>query len=223
MLGEKAPSFVAETTKGKINFPRDYTGQWVIFFSHPADYTPVCTTELVAFQSFQKDFSDLNAQLLGLSVDDVELHKSWIKDIADKIQFDGFENTMINFPIIDDSKKKISKLYGMLQPTTSESSTVRAVFIIDPEGIIRAILYYPQSTGRNIKEIKRLLMALKTTDEFGIVTPANWKPGKDVLVSPIQEMKLDDTENDGQMKCYDWFLCFKNLPASKIEEKITYS
>mgnify|MGYP000586632618 CR=1 FL=1 len=157
LLGEKAPSFEAQTTKGKLSFPEDYKGKWVVFFSHPADFTPVCTTEFVAFQKRYEEFKKLNCELVGLSIDQVYSHIKWVEWIRDKL------NVEIKFPIVADDTGRISTLYGMIHPSKG-TNTVRTVFIIDPEGVVRVILYYPQEVGRNMDEILRIVRALQISD-----------------------------------------------------------
>ena len=221
IIGDVAPSFTAKTTHGTIKFPEQYKGRWTILFSHPADFTPVCTTEFVAFQSMQEEFRELNAELIGLSVDNIESHKKWIKSIEQSVILDGCKDNSIKFPIIDDSEKKISNLYGMLTNISTDTRTVRAVFIIDPQSVIRAILYYPPCVGRNIKEIKRVLTALKTVAAFDVVIPANWEIGNDVLLPPQSTKNTANyDENTEDINCSNWYLCFKNIPKNTIEEKI---
>ncbi|MCM8770202.1 MAG: peroxiredoxin [Candidatus Omnitrophica bacterium] len=215
LIGEKAPSFKAETTQGPINFPDDYKGKWVIFFSHPADFTPVCTTEFITFATMEKEFESLNCKLLGLSIDSTYSHIAWLRTIKEKIEYKGMKNVEVNFPVISDSTMEVAKLYGMLQPNASNTQTVRAVFLIDPTSIIRAILYYPLSNGRNMEEIKRLLVAMQYSDEFGIATPANWQPGEDVIVPPPASCRKarERLEKSGEdYQCLDWFLCLKPCP-----------
>ena len=156
-IGEKAPSFEAVTTQGKINFPSDYAGKWIILFSHPADFTPVCTSEFMTFGKMSKEFEDLNCQLVGLSVDGLYSHIAWLRTIKDKIDYKGMKNIEIKFPLIEDITMNVAKLYGMIQPGESSTSAVRAVFFIDPQGTIRTIMYYPLSLGRNFDEIKESL------------------------------------------------------------------
>ena len=156
LIGDKAPAFQAETTQGMINFPEDYQGKWVILFSHPADFTPVCTTEFMTFASMEKDFAALNCKLIGLSIDSIHSHIAWLRTIKEKIEFNGMKEVEVNFPVITDLSMEVAKAFGMLHPNSSTTAAVRAVFVIDPQGIVRTILYYPSSTGRNIDEIKRL-------------------------------------------------------------------
>lgn len=215
LIGEKAPSFKAKTTQGEIDFPKCYEGKWVIFFSHPADFTPVCTTEFMTFAAMQPDFEKLNCKLLGLSIDSIYAHIAWLRTIKEKIQYKDMKDIEVTFPVIEDLKMDVSKAFGMLQPGASSTQAVRAVFIIDPKGIVRAILYYPLSNGRNMDEVKRLLIAMQTSDKHGIATPANWQPGDDVIVPPPGSCGVakDRTEKtDPDVKCLDWFMCLKKCP-----------
>lgn len=222
LLGDKAPSFRALSTKGYINFPRDYEGSWVVFFSHPADFTPVCTTEFMTFEAMEDEFDSINTRLLGLSVDSVTSHLAWLKDIKESIDYNGMNNVDVDFPVIDDLSGRIARKYGMIQPGADDKKTVRAVFIIDPDSVIRAVLYYPQSTGRNLEEIKRIIVALQTSDSFNVVTPANWEAGDEVIIPPpsSKEEAIERLESMDNVKCYDWFLCFKKLPKAEIAEQI---
>lgn len=212
VIGDHAPAFVAKTTQGDINFPADYKGKWVIFFSHPADFTPVCTTEFMTFASMEQEFKSLNTELVGLSIDSIYAHIAWLRTIKEKIKYKNMENVEVNFPVIEDLKMDVSKLYGMLQPNVSTTQAVRAVFIIDPNGIIRTVLYYPLSTGRNMDEIKRIIIALQKADAEGIATPADWRPGDDVIVPPPGSCGVakDRMESqDDSTYCLDWFMCFR--------------
>ena len=164
LIGEKAPSFKAKTTQGEIDFPKCFEGKWVIFFSHPADFTPVCTTEFMTFATMQPEFEKRNCKLLGLSIDSIYAHIAWLRTIKEKIQYKDMKNVEVTFPVIEDLKMDVSRAFGMLQPGASSTQAVRAVFIIDPKGIVRAILYYPLSNGRNMDEIMRLLIAMQTSD-----------------------------------------------------------
>jgi len=215
LIGEDAPPFEAETTQGPIKFPDDFRGKWVIFFSHPADFTPVCTTEFITFAAMQEEFRALNCELLGLSIDSTFSHIAWLRTIKEKIEFRGMKGIEVKFPVIADLTMEISRKYGMLQPAASTTHAVRAVFIIDPQGKIRAILYYPLTTGRNMQEIKRLLIALQTADAYGVATPADWQPGDEVIVPPPRsceaaEQRVKSPEEG--VRCVDWFLCFRRLP-----------
>ena len=212
LIGDIAPSFKATTTQGEINFPVDYKGKWVVFFSHPADFTPVCTTEFMTFASMQDEFKEINTELLGLSIDSIYAHIAWLRTINEKIEYKNLKNIEINFPLIADLSMEVAKKYGMLQPNVSTTQTVRAVFIIDPESKIRAMVYYPLSNGRNIDEIKRLLIALQKSDKDAIATPANWTPGDDVIIPPpnscgVAKERVEET--DSSKYCLDWFMCLK--------------
>ncbi len=212
LIGDKAPSFVAKTTQGVINFPFDYKGKWVILFSHPADFTPVCTTEFMTFAMMQDEFKELNTELIGLSVDSIYAHIAWLRTIKEKIKWKGMANVEVKFPLIEDIKMEIANKYGMIQPNQSTTQAVRAVFIIDPEAIIRTILYYPQSTGRNFDEIKRIIMALQKTDKEGVATPADWRPGEDVIIPPAGSCGVAKERVEEPLPniyCLDWFMCFK--------------
>ena len=207
LIGEKFPSFEAQTTKGKIRIPDDYKGKWLILFSHPADFTPVCTTEFVAFQKRYEEFRKLNTELIGLSIDQVFSHIKWIEWIKDKL---GVE---IEFPVIADDTGKIAHLLGMIHPAKG-TNTVRAVFIIDPQGILRAVLYYPQELGRNIDEILRMVKALQVSDEHGVAMPANWPNneliGDKAIIPPATDIKTAK-EYLKQYECYDWWFCYKKI------------
>ena len=211
LIGEKAPSFEAVTTQGNICFPKDYEGKWVILFSHPADFTPVCTTEFMTFASMMQEFEALNTKLVGLSVDSLYSHIAWLRKIQE-INWNGMKNVEVTFPLIEDIKMDVAKKYGMIQPGASTTQAVRAVFIIDPNAVIRTILYYPLSTGRNFDEIKRLVIALQKADSDNCATPANWKPGDDVIVPTAGSCGTAKERMENQTDeqyCLDWFLCFK--------------
>ena len=222
-IGEKAPEFKAVTTQGEINFPSDYKGKWIILFSHPADFTPVCTTEFMTFGSMAKEFEDLNCQLVGLSVDGLFSHIAWLRTIKEKIDYKGMKNVEVRFPLIEDITMEVANKYGMIQPGDSSTKAVRAVFFIDPQGIIRTLMYYPSSLGRNFDEIKRVLIGLQTSDNFGVALPADWRPGDEVIVPPAgscgvaQERMTDKT---GKLKCYDWFFCTNELSKEEVESKL---
>ncbi len=177
-LGDKAPNFDAETSKGKINF-YDYLGEsWGVLFSHPADFTPVCTTELGAVAKYKDEFAKRNTKVMALSVDDAESHKKWIKDINET------QNTKVNFPIIADEDRKVSELYGMLHPKVDDTLTVRSVYVIGPDKTIKLMITYPASTGRNFEELLRVIDSLQLTAYQKVATPADWKKGEDVVISP---------------------------------------
>ena len=211
LIGDNAPEFKAVTTQGEINFPSDYKGKWVILFSHPADFTPVCTTEFMTFASMMDDFNKLNVQLVGLSVDSLYAHIAWLRKIQE-LEWNGLKNINVTFPLIEDIRMEVTKKYGMIQPNQSNTQAVRAVFIIDPKGIIRTILYYPLSTGRNFDEIKRIVTALQKADSDGVATPADWRPGDDVIIPTAGSCgtaKERMESKDENMYCLDWFMCFK--------------
>lgn len=211
-MGEKVPNFTVKTTHGIVNFPEDFKGKWVVLFSHPADFTPVCTTEFVAFQKRFEEFEKLNVQLIGLSIDQVFSHMKWVEWIKEKL---GIE---IKFPIIADDMGEIAKKFGMVHPGKG-TNTVRAVFIIDPNGILRAMLYYPQEAGRNMDEILRLVKALQTADKHKVALPANWPNneliGDSVIIPPPSDEKTAKERLEKaagkEINCYDWWFCYKKI------------
>ncbi len=222
-IGDEAPEFRVVTTQGEINFPSDYKGKWKILFSHPADFTPVCTSEFMTFASMNKDFETLNCQLVGLSVDGLYSHIAWLRTIKEKIEYKGMKNVEVTFPLIEDITMEVSKRYGMLQPGESSTKAVRAVFFIDPKNIIRTIIYYPLSVGRNFDEIKRVLIALQTADNFSVALPADWRPGDDVIVPTAGSCGVAKSRMDGKESgviCYDWFFCTKKLSKEEVESKL---
>lgn len=211
LIGDKAPEFTALTTNGRVNFPEDYKGKWVLFFSHPSDFTPVCTTEFMTLASMKEEFAEMNVELLGLSVDSLYSHIAWVRAI-ESYEWKEMKNIKIDFPVIADLNTKVSTLYGMLQPNVSSTQAVRAVFVIDPKGIIRSIIYYPLTTGRNFDEIKRMIQALQKADEAHCSTPADWRPGDDVIISaPVTcEAAAAGMASDSEDEyALDWFLRFK--------------
>jgi peroxiredoxin (alkyl hydroperoxide reductase subunit C) len=211
LIGEAAPSFVAKTTQGEIHFPEDYKGKWVILFSHPADFTPVCTTEFMTFASMAEEFRELNTELIGLSVDSLYAHIAWLRKIQE-LEWNGMKQVEVKFPLIEDIRMEVANKFGMIQPGQSNTQAVRAVFVIDPKAVIRTILYYPLSTGRNFDEIKRIIIALQKADSDNVATPANWRPGDDVIVPTAGSCgtakERMETQNDDQY-CLDWFMCFR--------------
>jgi len=221
-IGDKAPSFTAVTTQGEINFPGDYKGNWVILFSHPADFTPVCTSEFMTFAKMEKQFNEANCKLVGLSVDGLYSHIAWLRTIKEKIEYKGMKNVEVNFPLIEDITMNVAKTYGMIQPNEDSTKAVRAVFFIDPKGIIRTIIYYPLSLGRNFDELYRVLIALQTADEFNIATPADWRPGDDVIVPPAGSCGTAKDRMDGKedMKCYDWFFCTRPISKDNVMKRV---
>ena len=203
-INEPAPYFEAKTTHGTKSIT-DYKGRWLVLFSHPADFTPVCTTEFMAFANLHEEFLALNTDLLGLSIDSIFSHVAWVRNIKEKF---GVE---VKFPIIEDLSMKVAKSYGMIHPGAADTSAVRATFIIDPEGILRAMVYYPMSNGRSIPEFLRLIKALQVADENSIATPEGWQPGDKVIVPPPQgAQEASDRVKEGH-ECTDWYFCTKNL------------
>ena len=211
LIGEDAPAFKAITTQGEINFPEDYKGKWVILFSHPADFTPVCTTEFMTFASMIDEFKAINTELVGLSVDSLYAHIAWLRRIQE-LEWKDMKHVNVTFPLIEDIRMEVANKYGMIQPNASNTQAVRAVFVVDPNGKIRTILYYPLSTGRNYDEIKRIILALQKADSDNCATPADWRPGDDVIVPTAGSCGTARERMENQSEdqyCLDWFLCFK--------------
>lgn len=218
-IGDIAPEFKAVTTQGDINFPSDYKGKWTILFSHPADFTPVCTSEFMTFATMQDEFEKLNTQLVGLSVDGLYSHIAWLRTIKEKIEYKGMKDVEVKFPLIEDITMEVANKYGMLQPGESNTKAVRAVFFIDPQSVIRAIIYYPLALGRNFDEIKRVIIALQTADNFKVAMPADWRPGDDVIVPTAGSCGVAKDRMDGKeegVTCHDWFFCTKKLDKDKV-------
>ena len=203
-IGEAAPAFEADSTFGTLLL-EDFKGSWLILFSHPADFTPVCTTEFIAFAKIYPQLRDLGVELLGLSVDSVTAHIAWLRNIEEKF------DVKIPFPVIADLDKKVSMLYGMIMPGESKTETSRCVFIIDPQGVLRAMIYYPLTTGRNMAEILRVVQALQTTSQHGVATPANWQPGEAVIIPPPRTMEGAEERLQAGYDCKDWYFCKKEL------------
>jgi peroxiredoxin (alkyl hydroperoxide reductase subunit C) len=203
-LGKPAPPFEAVTTQGVIKL-EDYKGSWLILFSHPADFTPVCTTEFIAFSEIYPELQKRGVELLGLSVDSVSSHIAWVRNVEEKT------GVKIPFPIIADLNKEVATAYGMVHPGQSKTETVRCVFIIDDKQIIRAMLYYPLTTGRNMDEILRIIDALQTSDANGVATPANWRPGDKVVVPPPNTQEMAEERKSQGYEYIDWYLCKKQL------------
>ncbi len=207
LIGERFPEIEVKTTHGVKRLPDDYRGKWFVLFSHPADFTPVCTTEFVAFQKRYPQFRELNCELIGLSVDQVFSHIKWIEWIREKL---GVE---IEFPVIADDLGGVSNALGLIHPAKG-TNTVRAVFVVDPDGVIRAILYYPQELGRNVDEIVRMVRGLQVSDAEGVALPANWPNneliGDKVIIPPAGDVKTA-AERPKQYDCYDWWFCYKSL------------
>jgi|SRR5690625_3258592 len=205
-IGDMAPDFKAITTTGTIQFSEFNKGSWVILFSHPADFTPVCTTEMSGFARESDFFQKHNTRLMGLSIDSIHSHIAWVNAVDEKT------GVLFEFPIIADLDMKVAKLYGMLQPGESETAAVRAVFIIDPEGKIRLIMYYPLNVGRNMEEIKRSLLALQTSDEHQVALPLDWQPGDKVIVpAPVTVKDLAIRKADTELEQIDWYLAKKSI------------
>ncbi len=222
-IGDPAPAFTAATTQGDINFPADYAGKWVILFSHPADFTPVCTSEFMTFAAMADQFASYNTELVGLSIDGLYSHIAWLRTIKDKIEFRGMRDVEVKFPLIEDVSMEVARKYGMIMPNEDSTKAVRAVFVIDPQAIIRAVIYYPLSLGRNFDELLRVIKALQTADHFDVATPADWRPGDAVIVPPAgssgtAKQRMDD-QVDG-VECVDWFFCTKELSADDVERAI---
>ncbi|MBN1880396.1 peroxiredoxin [bacterium] len=204
-LNEPAPAFEAVTTHGTLRL-EDFKGSWLVLFSHPADFTPVCTTEFIAFAEIHSTLRSMGAELMGLSIDSVYSHIAWVRNIEEKM------GVKIQFPVIADLDRNVATKYGMVMPGESKTETSRCVFIIDDKQILRAMIYYPLTTGRNMDEILRLIRALQTTDAHGVATPANWRPGDKVIMPPPKTQ--DDAEiriADTSVECRDWYFCKKSL------------
>lgn len=214
LIGDKAPAFEAETTRGTVRFPEDFKGKWVILFSHPSDFTPICTSEFVLFGAMQQEFEALNCSLLGLSVGTNASHIAWLRSIHDKIEFKGHRNVELNFPLIADMSMDIARKYGMIQPGASTTAAVRAVFFIDPSATVRAVVYYPMQLGRNFDELKRILVGLQTIDEYHVALPADWRPGDDIIVPAPATYDGTDKTPEG-MKCCEWYFCTRPLPEAR--------
>jgi peroxiredoxin (alkyl hydroperoxide reductase subunit C) len=203
-LGEPAPDFEAETTHGMKKLS-DYKGSWLILFSHPADFTPVCTTEFVAFQQIADELAKKNTKLLGLSIDSTYSHIAWVRNIEQNF------GVKITFPVIADLNKDVATKFGMVMPGESDTETSRCVFVMDPDGIMRAMIYYPLTTGRNMDEIMRLIDALQTHVKHKVATPANWRPGDMVIVPPPRTQEAAEKRMNEGFECKDWYFCKKKL------------
>jgi len=206
-LNEPAPEFAATSTQGPIKLS-DFKGKWVVLFSHPADFTPVCTTEFVGFASRQEEFDRLGVQLIGVSIDSIYAHIAWIRNIEENF------GVKIRFPVVADLDMKVAATYGMIHPGAASTATVRCVFVIDDKGVVRAMIYYPLTNGRNIDEIVRLVSALQTTDKNTVSTPADWRPGQKVIVPPpltqeAAEKRVGEAGDGKEVK--DWYFTRKEL------------
>jgi peroxiredoxin (alkyl hydroperoxide reductase subunit C) len=215
LIGEIAPSFTAESTNGTIVFPADFGKRWKVLFSHPQDFTPVCSTEILELARLQEEFDKLGAKLIVVSTDLLETHVQWKKSL-ESLTLNDKENVKIKFPLVDDDKRIISKAYGMIHPTSNTTQAVRGVFIIDPDNIIQAIYFYPKSVGRNTDELIRMVTALQTTESGNVLTPVNWKAGNDLLV-PVPPA-IDGASGKATIPAgiYSpiWYLWFKKVSQS---------
>ena len=207
LLGDKRPSLIVKTTHGVKHVPEDYKGGWLVLFSHPADFTPVCTTEFVSFQKHYDDFRAINCELLGLSIDQVQSHIKWTEFMNDKL------HTKIEFPVIADDMGKVAEKLGMIHPGKG-TNTVRAVFVIDPNGVLRLVIYYPQEIGRNMDEILRSVKALQTSDEHGVACPANWPNNEliqDQVIIPPASDETTAAERRGMANAFDWWFAYRKI------------
>ena len=203
-LNEPAPEFEAVTTHGVIRLS-DYRDSWLILFSHPADLTPVCTTEFIAFTKIYPELQKRHVELLGLSIDSVYSHIAWVRNIEERT------GTKIPFPVIADLDRGVASKFGMVMPGESKTETVRCVFVIDPKGVLRAMIYYPLSLGRNMDEILRIIDALQTSDRHGVATPANWRPGDKVIVPPATTQEVAEQRFSQGYECVDWYFCKREI------------
>ncbi len=204
-IGDMAPDFSAMTTQGQLQFSEFIKGSWTILFSHPADFTPVCTTEMTGFAELEDDFAKMDTKLIGLSIDSIHSHIAWVANVKEKM------GILMKFPIIADIDMKVSKLYGMLQPGESETAAVRAVFFIDPNGKIRLIMYYPLNVGRNMDEIIRALQALQAADKHKVALPLNWRPGDKAIVPPPTTVPAMEERIKSDYEMVDFYLAKKNI------------
>jgi len=214
LIGELAPKFTAQSTTGRITFPDDNNSKWTILFSHPADFTAVCSSEILELAAMQEDFEKLNTRLMVISTDAVSSHIEWVKSL-ESIKYKGRDPYKIKFPLISDADREISKKYGMIHSFSSTTKDVRGVFIVDPSERIEAVFFYPMNIGRNMEEIKRTLIALQTAEKNNVLIPANWNPGQDVMIqSPntsadAEKLLKQKSEN---LRFVAWYMWFKKLP-----------
>jgi peroxiredoxin (alkyl hydroperoxide reductase subunit C) len=204
-IGDQAPDFEALTTTGKLRFSDYAKGSWTILFSHPADFTPVCTTEMSGFAKEKAFFNERGTKLIGLSIDSIHAHVAWVQNVREKT------GVLFEFPIIADLDMSVAKKYGMLQPGESETAAVRAVFFIDPNFKIRLMMYYPLNVGRNMEEIKRALIALQTADQHKCALPLDWKPGDKAIVPPPKTLEELDARLNSDYEMVDFYLARKSL------------
>lgn len=213
LIGDAVPSFTAESTQGTITFPVDYGRKWKILFSHPADFTPVCSSEILELAAEQKEFEKLGARIAVVSTDPLDKHYSWKKSL-ETVRYNGNEPVKINFPLIDDQSKSVARSYGMLRNENPSSKDVRGVFIINPHDKLEAVFFYPNNVGRNIAEIKRTLIALQTADTYTVLTPANWQPGAPVMVpylNSTDEARVESENYNPNVYPLTWYMIFKQL------------
>ncbi len=203
-LNEPAPDFECKTTHG-IKKLDDYSGKWLVLFSHPADFTPVCTTEFIAFSKSYPEFKKINCELLGLSIDSNFSHIAWVQNIKEKF------GVTVPFPIIEDISMAVANAYGMVQPGASTTSAVRSLFVIDDKKVLRSMIYYPMTNGRSVTEVLRLVKALQTTDKFSVATPENWNEGEMVIVPPPATVAAAEARLREGYECVDWYFCKKDL------------
>ena len=221
LIGEDAPSFTAASTNGEITFPGDFGNKWKILFSHPADFTPVCSSEILELAQMQSDFDQLGVKIAVLSTDTLYKHISWKKSL-ETLKYKDRNPVKIDFPLIDDNTWYASKQYGMLHTQTSTSKDVRGVFIIDPKNKVRAIYFYPMEIGRNMEEVRRSVVALQTADRNKVLTPANWKPGEDVMIPYVKSIDRAEIPNDANAQDtyqVSWYMMFKKLNNTSTSEK----
>jgi peroxiredoxin (alkyl hydroperoxide reductase subunit C) len=205
-IGDPAPDFTATTTQGPLKFSDWQADKWVVLFSHPADFTPVCSTELVEFARRSREFEELNTKLMGLSIDSIHSHLAWRENLRDKLDVE------INYPMVADIDMQVASKYGMVHPGASATATVRAVFVIDPKHVVRALVYYPMNVGRNVDEVKRLVQGLQTADKHACATPVNWKPGEKVIVPPPKtEQEVKERKDNKSYEKIDFYLNKKTL------------
>ena len=216
MLGETAPSFTADSTQGQIRFPEDFGGKWVLLFSHPGDFTAVCTSEFVLFGAMCEEFEALNCRLVGLSVGSVPSHIAWFRSIEQNIEYKGHSRVKMRFPLIADLTMDVAHKYGMIAPRVRSTAAVRSVFFIDPDAKIRAIITYPMQLGRNFSELKRILVGLQTIDQHHVALPADWLPGEDIVVPAPTTYDGTKREMEG-LTCFDWYFCTKPMPLKEKE------
>lgn len=221
LIGETAPEMTVQTTHGELDFPEYFEGRWVILFSHPGAFTPICTSEFMAMQERIGEFDQLNCELIGLSTDGLNAQYEWVRSIRDDIEFKGMKDVEITFPIIADPDLEFAAAYGMIHPQISPDKTVRSVFYIDPAGTVRAIMYYPVSNGRSVDEMIRLLEALQVTDKYDVATPSDWTPGESVFIPPPHAGAKASKEYSKAMEndqCPAWYMCLKQLPQKKSQK-----